>query len=159
MTENKTFLWKLIEAGGIYYSLKGSTVQEVLNELINIIHPGKSIEKETLLKTILEREALMSTSIGNGIALPHSRNPIITNDENQFCVLAFLEQEVDWNALDNKKVNTLILIVSSSAKHHLKTLSTITFFSRQEDFLKLLEQRASREAIIRYIKDTEEKWK
>ena len=159
MIDKRTYLWELIEAGGIYHLLKGSTVQEVLKELVHNIHKQKTIEGETLLKAILEREALMSTSIGQGIAIPHPRNPIIAKDEDQFCALAFLEQGVDWNALDGNKVNTLMLLVSSSAKSHLKTLSEITFFSRQDDFIKLLEQRASRETIIRYIKDTEQMWK
>ena len=151
--------WKLLEAGGIYHSLKGSTVQEVLDGFVDTIRPGKSVQKGELLKAVLEREALMSTSIGNGIAIPHPRNPIVDSDGDQFAALAFLEQPVDWNALDGNKVDTIILLVSASAKSHLKTLSAISFFSRQEDFLNLLKKRVSREDLIRYIKNTEQKWK
>ena len=72
--------------------------------------------------------------------------------------LAFLENPVDWNSLDGEPVDTLLLIVSSSAKSHLKTLSSITFFCQQNVFLKLLRERASRENLIKYIKDTEREW-
>ena len=159
MSTKETPLWELLERGGIYYSLNGNSIQEVLNELVKIIKAGEPIHREELLTAILEREALMSTSIGKAIAIPHPRNPIISLEEDQFTAMAFLGNPVDWNALDGQKVDTLILTLSASAKSHLKTLSAISFFCRQEDFIKLLKERASREAIISYIKDTEQTWK
>jgi len=154
-------LGDLIERGGVFYGLPGNSVREILETLVAKIPVPSAMPStitQDLLQAILEREALMSTSIGRGIALPHPRNLLLTKEEDQFVALAFLENSVDWKALDNKPVDTLLLIVSSSAKSHLKTLSTITFFCQQEAFLKLLKERAPREAIIGYIKDTEEKW-
>jgi PTS system nitrogen regulatory IIA component len=73
--------------------------------------------------------------------------------------LAFLETAVNWNSLDGEKVDTLLLIVSSSAKQHLQTLSEITFFCRQKDFRRLLKDRAPLEDLLSFIEEAEKNWK
>jgi PTS system nitrogen regulatory IIA component len=158
-SETENGLGALIERGGVYYRLQGNTPKEALTALIAAIPPRKAVQGETLLKAVLEREALMSTSIGHGIALPHPRNPVIIDPKEQFAALAFLERPVDWRALDGKPVDTLLLIVSSSARQHLETLSKVTFFCQEEGFLDLFKAHASQEEIIKFIKDTEEEWK
>ena len=108
---------------------------------------------------VLEREALMPTSIGDGVAVPHPRNLIVTEDREQFAALAFLATPVDWNSLDGKPVSTLLLIVSASARQHLQMLAEITFFCRQEDFRRLLKEYSSREDLLCFIREAEKNWK
>jgi PTS system nitrogen regulatory IIA component len=151
-------LGALLEKGGIYYNLKGNTPKEALNALITAISSQQISSPENLLNAVLEREALMSTSIGKGIALPHPRNPLAAEPAEQFAALAFLEKPVDWNALDGKPVDTLLLIVSASAKLHLESLSKITFFCQRDAFLDLLKRRAPSEEIISFITETEQNW-
>jgi PTS system nitrogen regulatory IIA component len=158
MMKNETGLGGLLERGGVHYSATGKTVRDVLTALIEKVPLPAGVSAETLLQAVTEREALMSTGIGAGIAIPHPRNPVTTAPEEQFAALAFLEKPVDWKALDAVPVHTVLLVVSASAKFHLQTLSEITFFCQQDEFLKLLGERASSEAIIRYIKDTEQTW-
>ena len=151
-------LGELIERGGIYYRLPGNSIREILEILVTTIPVPETIAVQDLLQAVLEREELFSTSIGHGIALPHPRNPFVKNTEDQFVALAFLENPIDWKALDNLPVDTLLLIVSSSPKSHLQTLSSITFFCQMDAFLKLLKEKAPRESLIAFIKDTERKW-
>ncbi|MDR2402773.1 MAG: PTS sugar transporter subunit IIA, partial [Spirochaetaceae bacterium] len=77
-------LAELIERGGVLYHVAGNTPQEILTGIINLVPLPLSIPKDDLLKAVLEREALMSTGIGKGIALPHPRNPVISGREQQF---------------------------------------------------------------------------
>ena len=154
----QTSLAGLIKRGGIHRDVQGTTIQEVLSSLITAIPSIPSVQADGLLWAVLEREALMSTSIGNGIALPHPRNPLVTDDNEQFTALAFLKHPVDWNSLDGERVDTILLIVSSSAKQHLHTLSEINFFCRQEDFRRLLKNRDKPEDILKYISETETNW-
>jgi PTS system nitrogen regulatory IIA component len=148
----------LLEKGGIYCKLKGNTPKEALNALITAIPSQQISSPENLLNAVLEREALMSTGIGKGIALPHPRNPLAAGPAEQFVALAFLETPVDWKALDGKPVDSLFLIVSASAKLHLESLSKITFFCQQDAFLDLLKRRAPSEEIISFITETEQNW-
>lgn len=148
----------LIERGGVFSDISGSTPLEILSNLIKTIELPAKINRDALLKAVLERENLMSTSVGKGIALPHPRNPIISDPSDQFVVIAFLKQRTDWKALDGVPVHTLILIVSASAKLHLRTLSMINFFCQEESFRELLQNRASKEEIITVIKSAESTW-
>jgi PTS system nitrogen regulatory IIA component len=150
-------LARLVERGGIFYHVPGTSPEKILTELIARL-PEFS-QGETLLKAVLEREALMSTGMGSGIALPHPRNPVITDEKKQFVAIAFPENPVDWKALDGNAVHTVMLIVSASARLHLHSLSKINFLCRQEKFLGLLQNRASRETIVNTIKEAEQTWR
>jgi len=159
----------LFRRGGIYYELPGKLPKEALAALIGLLpdmnssvtfNPpdGEITGRDKLLQAVLEREELMPTALGNGIALPHPRNPLIENAEEQFAALAFLENEIDWGALDGKPVHSIILLVSASAKMHLATLQRITFFCRDENFCALLKRRAPAEEIFTLIEKTEQGW-
>jgi len=152
-------LAELIERGGFYPNLPGTNPEEVLKAFIDALPPVPSVQADKLLTAVLEREALMPTGIGGGIALPHPRNPLAATEGERFVALAFLETAVNWNSLDGVKVDTLLLIVSSSAKQHLQTLSEITFFCRQKDFCRLLKERAPLEEMLRFITEAEKNWK
>jgi PTS system nitrogen regulatory IIA component len=152
-------LIQLIEQGGVVSDIPGATPLEVLTNLIKTVMLPPEISREVLVQAVLEREALMSTAVGHGIALPHPRNPIIANPQDQFVVIGFLRRQVDWKALDGKPVHTALLIVSSSAKLHLHTLSRINFFCQQESFRELLQNRVSRQRIIEVIQEAERAWK
>ncbi|MDR2258519.1 MAG: PTS sugar transporter subunit IIA, partial [Treponema sp.] len=112
-----------------------------------------------LLKAVLEREALMSTGIGKGIALPHPRNPVISGREQQFVRIAFPACPVNWNALDGNMIHTVMLIAAASAKEHLHILSKLNFLCQQENFYLLLRDRASRDEITGFIREAERAWR
>jgi PTS system nitrogen regulatory IIA component len=152
-------LAELIERGGIYRDVRGNTPREILTALIESLPPIPAVPADKLLEAVLEREALMSTCIGKGIALPHPRNPLVTESGGQFVALAFLEHPVDWNSLDGQPADTLLLIVSASARRHLQTLSKINFFCRQEDFYWLLKKQVSKEKLFEFIREAEANWK
>jgi len=159
METEGTGLAELIERGGIYRNITGTTSREVLTALVKIIPPIPTVSSDKLLEAVLEREALMSTSTGRCIALPHPRNPLINAESRQFTALAFLKNPVDWNSLDGERVDTLFFIISASAKQHLRTLSEINFFCRHNEFYQLLKNRANDKDILQFIRVTEESWK
>ena len=159
METEESGLAELIERGGIYRNIQGTILREVLTALVKIIPPIPTVPPDRLLEAVLEREALMSTSTGRCIALPHPRNPLINAENKQFTALAFLKNPVDWNSLDGERVDTLFFIVSASAKQHLHTLSEINFFCRNNDFYRLLKNRANDKDILQFIRETEESWK
>ena len=149
----------LIERGGIYRNINGKDPEEVLTELIGSLPLFPSVPADTMLQAVLEREDLMPTGIGRGIAIPHPRNPVILPGAEQFAALAYLENPVDWNSLDGEKVNTLLLLITASAKQHLTALSEINFLCRQRDFLKLLRERAGLDELLAFIREMEKQWK
>lgn len=139
--------------------ISGDSATEALTHIVSMLTLPQSLDKETLLKAILERESIMPTSIGNGIATPHPRNPLAAADSQEFVVIGFLKNPIDWQSLDNTPVTTVILIVSSSTKSHLHTLSRVHFFCQQEKFLKLLQNHAPKDEILETIACIEKEWK
>jgi PTS system nitrogen regulatory IIA component len=151
----------LVERGGILYSLGGNSVDTVLAELTGRLpeYRGNSGFRAALLKAALEREALMSTGAGHGIALPHPRSPMAADGEHQFVTIGFPSRPVDWKALDGKLVHSVLLIVSATPKFHLQTLSKINFLCMDDAFPALLRDRASPGVILQAIRETEQRWK
>jgi PTS system nitrogen regulatory IIA component len=155
---NEPSLIELIRRGGEFRIIPGATPRELLANLIGTMAIPPSVDRAALLAAALEREALTPTAMGNGIALPHPRNPLIATSAEQLVSIAFAERGLDWEALDGKPVHTVMLILSASSRTHLHTLSRINYFCQQRPFVELLERRASPEAILRFIAETEKTW-
>jgi PTS system nitrogen regulatory IIA component len=156
MTES---LLPLLERGGVIHDVGGTTPTEAIRDMIAKIKLPDHLDSGTLLNAVLEREDLQPTSAGHGIALPHPRNPVISAENEQFIAIGLTKQPLNWQALDEKAVRTLILIISSSARSHLHTLSKLNFFCSQQSFLDLLHDKATKEEVVRYVADAEKAWK
>ena len=148
-------LAQLVKRGGIYYKVSGSSKQEIMAGIIDNLPSHKN---DALLNAVMEREALISTGIENGIALPHPRIPMLEEGEKPFVTIAFLLEPFDWGTPDNNKVHTLFLIVSESPKQHLRALTEINFLCMQESFLNLISSRAPKADIITAIEEAEKTW-
>jgi PTS system nitrogen regulatory IIA component len=151
-------LIELIRRGGSFRIIPGASPRELLANLIGAIDLPPALDRAALLNAVLEREALMPTAVGNGIALPHPRNPMIAESAGQFVSVVFAESGLNWGALDGKPVRTVMLILSASPRMHLHTLSRINYFCRQPSFVELLERRASPGEILHIIEETEKTW-
>jgi len=160
MTDNNEWsLAALVERGGVYYNVPGASPKELVGSVIGLMPPVGAVTPEELLRQIMEREALVSTGVGHGIALPHPRNPALADTDAQPLVaIAFPVMPVDWNTQDGSKVHTVFLIISASAKQHLNTLSKINFLCQKEKFHSLIEARVSKKEIIAAIKEAENSW-
>ena len=66
-----------IRAGGVLYRFEGRTKKEVLGQVVEQLRLPDEVDRSFLLKVLLARETLGSTGIGDGIAIPHVRNPIV----------------------------------------------------------------------------------
>jgi nitrogen PTS system EIIA component len=148
----------LIERGGVYYNIAGSSPVEVLNEATKAMALPKSLDRESLLIAILEREALMPTALGHGVAIPHPRNSMLADPGAQRVAVFFLKSPVAYNALDRKPVTVLFLILSADARNHLATLAAVSHLCQSPDFLGFLAKRPSKEELVERIAEAEASW-
>jgi PTS system nitrogen regulatory IIA component len=153
-----TDLAALIEQGGIHYNIEGHTVRDVLHNTVNAMTVPDTLSRNDLFFALLNREELMSTAAGNGIALPHSRTPLIAKVEDACVSIAFLKHPIDFKALDGKRVHTLFLILTYAPKRHLEVLSKISHLCQHKDFINLLKRREPEEAILKSVREYEEFW-
>jgi len=150
----------LVERGGVHHNVSGANVREIVFSMTNLLPPlPPHVDMEKLFTEILQREALISTGVGRGIAIPHPRKPMLDENETPLVAVGFPAIPIDWNTQDGSKVHTVFLIISSSVKQHLGTLSKINFLCQQEKFHSLIINRASRDEIVAAIKIAETAWR
>jgi PTS system nitrogen regulatory IIA component len=137
-----------LQAGGIFYRLGGTDKESVLRAVVEHLRLPEEVDREFLLRVLLAREALQSTGIGDGIAIPHVRNPIVLHVSRPMISLCFLEKPIEFGALDGKPVHVLFSLVSPTVRAHLRLLSRLSFGLHDPGFKKTVLQQASREQIL-----------
>ncbi len=144
-----------VEAGGIHYDLQDTSKDQALRSLVEILPLPDDVDRELLLHLFLAREASASTAIGDGIAIPHVRNPIVLSVTVPTVTLAFLSQPVDFGALDGKPVHALFSIISPTARGHLQLLSRLSYALHDNQLKSAIVRRAAREEILSAIRRVE----
>jgi PTS system nitrogen regulatory IIA component len=141
-------LVRALEAGGIHYRVSGDDKTSVLKSLVGYLPLPEGTDRAFLAQMLIARENLGSTAVGNGIAIPHPRLPVILPPSPDTLSLCFLEHPVDFGALDGRPVKTLFVLVSSTVKSHLRLLSRLAFSLRDAEVGRCLAQEAGRDAIL-----------
>lgn len=145
-------LAEALQLGGIYYRMGGGDKEEVLKGIVETMRLPDEVDRNFLLQVLMAREALESTAIGDGIAIPHVRNPIVLHVAKPMVMLSFLEKPVDFGALDGQPVHTLFSLVSPTVRSHLHLLSRIAFALRDPGFKEIVLRQGSREEILEGVK-------
>jgi nitrogen PTS system EIIA component len=148
-------LSEALVAGGIYYRMGGSDKASVLQAVVEVMKLPDEVDRNFLYQVLLAREALGSTGIGDGIAIPHVRNPIVLHVVRPMVTLCFLERPVEFGALDGRAVSTLFTLISPTVRAHLHLLSRLGFALRDKDFKAAVMQQAAREQILEALKRAE----
>lgn len=138
-----------LEAGGIFYQTKDTSKELALRAMVQMLPLPETIDRELILRLFLVREAAATTAIGDGIALPHVRNPIVLHVDRPMVTLCFLERPVDFGALDGKPVAVLFSLICPTTRTHLQTLSRLTHALRDAQFKAIVLRRAPPEDILR----------
>lgn len=149
-------LSEALEVGGVHYDLPGDTPESALREVIGRMKLPPSLDPEFLLHTLLAREALGSTALGNGIAIPHVRNPIVGQVQDSAISLCFLKSPIDFDAVDGKPVTILFTLITPNVKTHLHLLAKLAFMLHDQRFKDLLHRPGSAAEIMAAIRAMEE---
>ena len=113
--------------------LKGSTKQEIINELLDIlVGAGKIQDREAAYNAIMDREQKMSTGMKHGIAIPHGKSPAIK--ELAACI-GISDSPVDFDTLDHEPCRIFILTLSPVEKTgpHLQFLAEVSLLFKSAE--------------------------
>lgn len=138
-------LVEALQAGGIFYRIGGNDRESALRSVVEVLQLPDEVDRRFLLQAILAREQLASSGIGDGIAIPHARNPVVLYVERPLVSLCFLERAVDFGALDGQPVQVLFTLVTPSARAHLHLLSRLVYALRDAEFKELVARQAGRD--------------
>ena len=142
--------------GGVHHGVPGSDRASVLRAVVEHLPISDEADRQMLLQVLLAREALQSTGIGDGIAIPHVRNPIVLHVTRPVIMLCFLETPIEFGALDGKPVHVLFSLVSPTVREHLRLLSRLSFALHDPGFKRAVAQHASRDEILAAARRVEE---
>jgi len=148
-------LAEALEAGGIVYDLQGSDKPGALRALVQALPLPTGVDREYLLRLFLAREAAATTAIGDGIALPHVRNPIVLPVSHPLVTLCFLQQAVDFGALDREPVRVLFSLTCPTTHTHLQMLARLSYALHDASFKDVLRKQGTREDILTEVRRIE----
>jgi nitrogen PTS system EIIA component len=151
-------LEEALAAGGIHYRISGKSPEACLRNVVELLRLPEEVDREFLFQVLLSRERLESTAVGNGIAIPHLRNPIVLHLPKAMIALCFLEEPVNFHALDGKRVNALFTLISPGVKAHLHLLSRLAFALQDREFQALIEREAQRDEIFEAVRRMQQRW-
>lgn len=132
-----------LRAGGIVYNVGGTDKPSVLKNVVAALQLPPDSDPAFLYQVLLAREQLGSTGIGNGIAIPHVRNPVILNVNQPMVTLCFLEHPIAFGAIDGLPVHTLFTLISPTIRVHLHLLSRIGFILQKPAFKNAIRKHVA----------------
>lgn len=153
--EKLSSLASAIERGGIHYQIPGTRREDVLEAVTKLPSIPATVDRGLLHQLLVGREALASTALGDGIAIPHPRDPLVVRVTEPYVLLCFLKEPVDFHALDGQPVRVLFTLLSPSVRQHLQMLGTLAFALHDPAFKDLLRRSASKDAILRHVREIE----
>jgi PTS system nitrogen regulatory IIA component len=132
--------------------VSAKTRDDVVRALVDLLYAHQKIEdKDLFRKAIIEREKVVTTGIGMGIAIPHAK---LHHYNDFFIAIAILKNGVDWGSIDGNPVRLVFMIGGPDDKQteYLKILSDITLALKDEDRRKKLLNLESPEDITQIFK-------
>lgn len=118
-------LVEALQAGGIFYQVPNTSKTQALRSLVELLPLPDGVDRELLLRLFLARESSASTAVGDGIALPHVRNPIVLYVERPIVTLCFLEHPVNFGTRWETRVGVVFDDLPDHAKSFTDPLSAI----------------------------------
>jgi PTS system nitrogen regulatory IIA component len=144
-----------LKAGGVAYRVGGTDQPSVLRAVVDVLQLPEEVNRDFLYQVLLARETLGSTGIGDGIAIPHVRNPVVLHISKPTVTLCFLEHPIDFHALDGQPVRTLFTLISPTVRAHLHLLSRLGFVLQNPTFKATLQKQASRDELMEALASAE----
>lgn len=126
-------LSKFSEENLIVFDLKAASKEGVIEELVDLINVSNMVsDKDMLLKDIKDREELVTTGIGYGVAFPHAKTKSVKG-----IVIAFgrSNEGIDFEAIDHKPVNLFFIIAApeDAIGAHLNVMSRLSYLMKSEE--------------------------
>lgn len=147
-------LYRAINRGGVYQNVPGKTKNEVICNTMPLIAEKMRFDPDVLAELLLDRERLMPTAFNNGIAVPHARE-CLQHVPFDLVSVVFLQEPIEYGALDQKPVDILFFLFATGDKIHLHLLAKIAHLSSDGEILKFLRAHPEKNALLEKVREWE----
>ncbi len=143
----------ILHRDSIMLNLATNDKYSLLETLVNLAaKSGKIKDINNVVQKVIDREKLMSTGVGKGIALPHAKTNAV---EDSVAALAILKNEIDFDSIDGKPVKLVFLLLGhdSNVGNHLRLLSMISRILNNDSFRNKLINASSQDEILKHFQE------
>lgn len=146
-------IFQLLSADGVIANLKANSKKQALQELSARAAKITGQHERAIFDTLLERERLGTTGVGNGIAIPHGRLPGL---DKLYGLFARVERPIDFDSIDEMPVDLIFLLLApeSAGADHLKALARVSRLLRDKSVCEKLRGAESADAIYALLTDS-----
>ena len=150
LNASRGVLSQILRSGDIELNLQSENRDDVFRELIGHVPYLRKRPEEAhiLLHALIAREKLCSTGLGDGIALPHTRNSIPGLAKHPILIFGRHEQGINYGAVDGSPVHLFFLLIAPSVSQHLQILARLTRLLRKHEVRQALLHAQSREDVL-----------
>ncbi len=152
-------LMEFLDDRAVSIDVKTQQKEDVIRELVGLLVKAGSIKDKDvhkLVQILLNREALGSTGIGQGVAIPHGKSDCV---DRLIAAFAVSKNGVSFDSLDGEPVHLFFLLVApeDSAGPHLKALARISRLLKDKHFRDSLKAAKDEKALLKIIRDEDER--
>jgi len=152
-------IMEFIDEGAVTCELKADTKEGVIRELVSLLVKAGSVKDKDapmLVRILLDREALGSTGIGQGIAIPHGKSDCMTQ---LIGAVGISRQGLNFDSLDGEPAHIFFLLVApeDSAGPHLKALARISRLLKDKHFRDSLRVAKDEKTLVKILRDEEQR--
>ncbi|HAK46509.1 MAG TPA: hypothetical protein DCO79_11405 [Spirochaeta sp.] len=139
----------------IITDLKPGGPETILRDLSKpLIDAGLVENHEVFVEKLISRENMISTALGRGVAMPHIRNPKENTSSRPVIVIGICREGIDFDAHDGEPVKLFFLIYTNNEIAHLRIISKVNSFLRNNvEINDLLTAESSKDVMRILIKD------
>lgn len=142
----------LLNTKNILPRLEITSKEQALTAMVNAMQRSVDFDlADKAFQAVMDRESIMSTGVGKGLAIPHGRISGITGN---FVAFACLKNSIEYGSIDGKEVNMIFMLVGPETQNslHIKLLSRISRLMNNDDFrMSLMNCDAPEEILELFI--------
>ena|SRR5690554_4939533 len=152
-------LFSLLDKDTVLPQFETNSKKDLINSLVDTLRNKFSSddELEEVRRAVFEREKIMSTGVGKGIAIPHAKTEVV---ENNLAAFALLKEPQNFDSIDDEPVRLVFLLISPKTNNsqHIKILSRISRLMNSASFREQITDCENSADILKAFQDEEEKY-
>ncbi|SMO31836.1 PTS sugar transporter subunit IIA [Gracilimonas mengyeensis] len=152
-------LFSLLDESTVLPHFEVGSKKELINALVDSLKDKIETEEslEEVREAVFEREEIMSTGVGKGLAIPHAKTKAV---DTNLAVFALLKESLDFDSIDKEPVRLVFLLVGpeSNNSQHIKLLSRISRLMNSGSFREKILNCTTTEEILEAFREEEEKY-
>lgn len=147
-------LYRAIHRGDVVF-IESNSKESAIEQVISSVAKDLGIDQGSMVELLIDRENLMTTALGQEVAIPHTRECLIRGPHD-VVIVAIPTQPIEWGALDNKGVKVLFFLFACDDKRHLNLLAKIAHLTANKTLIDKIKTGVDKSTLLNWIRDWEQ---